>query len=72
MKKFLCVILALTMALSLAACGGKDTADTTAPAASVESSLAALEAIWAKYGEDEKFAVIGGNMESPVDGAMRT
>ena len=69
MKKFLCVILALTMALSLAACGGKDTADTTTPVASVESSLAALEAIWAKYGEDEKFAVIGGNMESPVDGA---
>ena len=49
--------------------------DTTAPAATesapstVESSLAILETIWGHYGEEEKFAVIGGNMESPVDGA---
>lgn len=69
MKKFLSVILALTMALSLAACGGEKTPETTAPAVSVESALAVLEETWAKYGEDEKFAVIGGNMESPVDGA---
>ena len=69
MKKFLSVILTLTMALSLAACGGEKTPETTAPAASVESALAVLEETWAKYGEDEKFAVIGGNMESPVDGA---
>ena len=44
-------------------------ATTEAPAVTVESSLAILEAIWEKYGEEEKFAVIGGNMESPVDGA---
>lgn len=43
--------------------------ETTAPAATVESSLAVLETVWANYGEGEKFFVIGGNMESPVDGA---
>ena len=36
---------------------------------SATGALAVLENIWAQYGEDEKFAVIGGNMESPVDGA---
>ena len=47
-----------------------NTPETTAPAPStVENSLGILEAIWGHYGEDEKFAVIGGNMESPVDGA---
>ena len=36
---------------------------------SATGALAVLENIWAQYGEDEQFAVIGGNMESPVDGA---
>ena len=74
MKKIISLVLAGVMMLSLAACGTEKPAETnapetTAPVASVESSLAVLEDIWAKYGEDEKFAVIGGNMESPVDGA---
>ncbi len=48
--------------------------ETTAPATGDETvsgtgALAVLENIWAQYGEDEKFAVIGGNMEAPVDGA---
>lgn len=43
-------------------------AETQAPAASA-GAVAVLENIWNLYGEDEKFAVIGGNMESPVDGA---
>ena len=43
-------------------------AETQAPAASA-GAVAILENIWNLYGEDEKFAVIGGNMESPVDGA---
>ena len=74
MKKIISLILAGVMVLSLAACGTEKPAETnapetTAPAVTVESSLAVLESIWALYGEDEKFAVIGGNMESPVDGA---
>ena len=43
-------------------------AETQAPAVS-NGSVAILENIWNLYGEDEQFAVIGGNMESPVDGA---
>ena len=42
MKKFICLCLALTMALSLAACGKKAPADTTAPAASVEGTMEEL------------------------------
>ena len=72
MKKIISLILVAVMALSLVACGNKPAettpAQTEAPAASVESALAVLENIWALYGEDEQFAVIGGNMESPVDG----
>ena len=75
MKKIISLILAGVMMLGLAACGAEKPAETTAPAqttapaVTVESALAVLEDIWAKYGEDEKFAVIGGNMENPVDGA---
>ena len=80
MKKIISLVLAGVMMLGLAACGTEKPAETTAPvetapatteapAVTVESSLAVLESIWANYGEDEKFAVIGGNMESPVDGA---
>ena len=74
MKKIISLVLACVMLLSLAACGTKKAEETTpatteAPAVTVESSLAVLETIWALYGEDEKFAVIGGNVESPVDGA---
>ena len=43
-------------------------AETEAPVAST-GALAVLETIWNLYGEDEKFFVIGGNMENPVDGA---
>ena len=43
-------------------------AEPQAPAASA-GAVSVLENIWNLYGEDEKFAVIGGNMESPVDGA---
>ena len=74
MKKIISLALVCVMMLSLAACGTKKAEQTTpatteAPAVTVESSLAVLESIWALYGEDEKFAVIGGNVESPVDGA---
>lgn len=79
MKKFLSVILALTMMLSLAACGGNAAQETTAPTTAVQttepaavmpgSALEILENIWADYADDEKFPVIGGDMSNPVDGA---
>ena len=78
MKKLVSLILAGVMALSLAACGGDTAPETTVPETTVPvtaalvvetSALEIMENVWAKYAEDEKFAVIGGNMESPVDGA---
>ena len=42
------------------------TEENTAPAA---GAVGVLETIWNLYAEDEQFFVIGGNMESPVDGA---
>ena len=59
MKKFVSVILALVMILSLAACGSKNTQETTV--AGPANSLEVLTNIWNLYGENEKFSVYGGN-----------
>ena len=69
MKKFAAMILALTMALSMAACGSKAPAETVPAQEMPASALEVLETIWADYAEDEKFAVIGGSMAAPVDNA---
>jgi len=67
MKKLLSALLALTMVLSLTACGGSKAEETTAPAVEAPASaLEVLENIWAKYGDEDKFAVIGGDMANPV------
>ena len=40
MKKVICALLALTLMISMAACGGKKTEETTAPSvASVEGTM---------------------------------
>lgn len=82
MKKLLSLLLALTMIVSLAACGGKPgnaspsdlqtptpptlppTEEPTAPAAADATEL--MSAIWALYGEDEKFPIAGGDFEHTV------
>jgi len=71
MKKLVSIILALTLALGLAACGGKTTQETeTVPSQELPASaLEILETVWADYAEEEKFPVIGGSMTAPVDGA---
>ena len=70
MKKLLTLFLALTMVLSLAACGGKTgsaspsdlpTAPVTPTAA---NALELMQAVWAKYGEDEKFPILGGDLDN--------
>lgn len=43
-----------------------------APTVEAETALTVLENVWAAYGDDEKFPVIGGNIEAPVDGAPGT
>lgn len=71
MKKIVSLVLALTLALGLTACGGNAAPqETTAvPVENPASALEILENIWAQYGEEEKFPVIGGSMSAPVDNA---
>lgn len=71
MKKFLALILALTMAVSMAACGGNSTEETEEIVAQEmpASALEILENVWAEYAEEEKFPIIGGDMANPVDNA---
>ena len=75
MKKLITTILALAMVMSLlAACGAKnDTPAADVPAETpVEvpgSALEILEKVWALYGDDEKFPVMGGDANNMVDGA---
>ncbi len=70
MKKILPVFLTLTLLVSVfAACGAKDTTPTTTEASQVEvpaSALEILENIWASYAEEEKFSIIGGNIEANI------
>lgn len=70
MKKILSIVLALTMVFAMTACGSKAEETTEVPAQEMPASaLEVLETVWADYTDDEKFAVIGGSMAAPVDGA---
>lgn len=71
MKKVLSVLMVLSMLVALTACGGKAVEETTgAPGQEMPASaLEVLETVWNDYAQDEKFAVIGGSMTAPVDGA---
>ena len=69
MKKLLAFALVLAMVLTMAACGAKAPAETetTAPAVTIPgSALEILETVWGKYSDEEKFSVIGGNMEAGI------
>ena len=69
MKKVFSLILVLTLVLTMTACGGKKQ-EATEPAVEVPASaLEILETVWAMYGADEKFPVIGGDMGHPVNDA---
>ena len=73
MKKFLALLLAAVMALSLMACGtAKDTdGDSGDQAYTPTSALDLLNVVWNSYGEDDKFPVVGGGpeQEDMVEGA---
>ena len=60
MKKMISLVLAAVLVLSLAACGDKDNASDGNPVRPT-SALNILETVWNTYGEDEKFAVVGGD-----------
>ncbi len=73
MKRYVSLLLAALLTLSLTACGKKsDTGGDRSP--EVSSALGLLEAVWNTYGEDEKFSVVGGdyseaNMKEDAPGA---
>ena len=83
MKKMITLILALAMVMSMAACGQKTPPQTNAPetetqapettaAPTVEvpaSALEILENVWALFGDDEKFPVMGGDFEAMIPDA---
>lgn len=80
MKKILAVLMALTMILALASCGGNNETPSTNGTSSTEgtssventssaTALDVLNTIWATYGEEEKFWVGGGSAGAIVEGA---
>ena len=79
MKKLIAILLVLTTLVAFAACGKKtDGAETATTAPQIElpeSALTLLNDIWAGFGEDEQFPVMGGNYDEDeaknniVDGA---
>lgn len=61
-KKIIAVVLALAAVITVfAACGGSKTEGSK-----YESSEAILNAVWEKFGEDEKFSAVGGDAENSV------
>lgn len=83
MKKWIALLMAAIIMLTLVACTGNETPETTDQTESQEtettpevqvpgSAVEILETIWNGYGEDEKFYVMGGDTVTPVDNAPGT
>ncbi len=70
MKKFFTLLLTAVMTLSLAACGSK-TDDNSGNDNQPASALDLLNTVWAKYSDDDKFPVLGGdtNEDNMVENA---
>ena len=67
MKKLMTIVLAMAMLMTLfAGCGKAEKPAETVPVAQPASALEILENVWSKYADDEKFAVVGGNIEANI------
>ena len=68
MKKMMSIALAAAMLLTLfAGCGKAEKPVENVPAQELPASaLEILETVWAAYGDDEKFPVVGGNIEANI------
>ena len=67
MKKVIAFAMAMAMMLTLFAGCGKSEPVETVPAQQLPASaLEILETVWADYTDDEKFSVIGGNIEANI------
>ena len=69
MKKKIALLLLTVMAISLVACGGKDTAnnnDAVTDGKQAESALDVLKSTWETYEDENKFAAAGGDSQNMV------
>ena len=67
MKRIVSAVMALTLLLTMTACGSKKQEETVPVVEAPASALEVLETVWEMYGDNDKFAVIGGDMGSPVN-----
>lgn len=72
MKKLVAVMLMLTLTMGLTACGGEKVSDTTKDDTEGKTAVDIFTDVWAVYGEDEKFAISGGDYENMVSDAPGT
>lgn len=72
MKKLITLLLAMTLTLSLTACGGGKTAETVKDDTEGKTAVDILNDTWAVYEEGEKFAIAGGDYENMVMDAPGT
>ena len=69
MKKKIALLLLTVMAISLVACGEKDTAnnnDAAKDGKQAESALDVLQSTWETYEDENKFAAAGGDSQNMV------
>lgn len=79
MKKLTALLLALTLAFSMTACGGAKSEDSSSVSdAEATDDTAGKEAVdilndvWAKFGEEEAFAAVGGYYDHMVENEAGT
>ena len=73
MKKWIAMLLVLTMVVGFTACGNKQGGETTGETTTApvmdkpESALEILQTVWDKFGDEEKFYAMGGDMNNLVE-----
>ena len=67
MKKITAIALTMVLVLAMfAGCGKTQPAETVPAQQLPASALEILETVWNSYSDDEKFSVIGGNIEANI------
>ena len=72
MKKLLAMMLTLTLAFGITACGGAGDSGAAKDDTEGKKAVDILTDVWAAYEEDEKFALSGGDYENMVSDAPGT
>lgn len=72
MKKITAVLLAMVLTLGLTACGGKQTEEVVKDDTDGKQAVDILNDVWAVFGEDESFAVTGGDYDNMVENEAGT